>query len=110
MILISSTFDRFIPVSNCMENEVNFIGWTGTHSTIPYLDTLQPVLAEVSRRRKIKLQVIANREYNMKDLPTEFFSRKDESEVSDLHRLEIGLYPIPAGEWSLGKRTLKALT
>ena len=109
---ISSTFDtvRFTPVGHYRQNEVTAIGWTGTHSTIPFLDTLQPVLSEVSRRRKIKLLVIANREYCMKDVPTEFFPWKDESEVSDLHRFEIGLYPIPANEWSLGKSSLKALT
>ena len=109
---ISSTFDtdRFTPVSHYRKNEITAIGWTGTHSTIPFLETLQPVLAEISRQRKIKLLVIANREYKMKDVPTEFFPWKDESEVSDLHRFEIGLYPIPANEWSLGKSSLKALT
>ena len=109
---ISSTFDtdRFTAVKNYCQNEVSTIGWTGTHSTIPFLETLQPVLAEVSRRRKIKLLVIANREYHMKEVPTEFIPWKEESEVTDLHRFEIGLYPIPANEWSLGKSSLKALT
>lgn len=109
---ISSTFDtvRFTPVDGYKKNEVTAIGWTGTHSTIPFLESLQPVLAEVSRQRNIKLLVIANREYSMKDVPTEFFPWKEESEVNDLHRFEIGLYPIPANEWSLGKSSLKALT
>jgi glycosyltransferase involved in cell wall biosynthesis len=112
VIDISSTFntERFIPVSAYTKNETTVIGWTGTHSTIPFLESLQPVLASVSRQRKIKLVVIANREYSMKDVPTEFIPWSDESEVRDLHRFEIGLYPIPANEWSLGKSSLKALT
>lgn len=109
---ISSSFDtsRFVPVPDYIQHEVTTIGWTGTHSTIPFLETLQPVLEEVSRQRKIRLLVIANREYQMKNVPTEYLPWKKETEVQDLHRIEIGLYPIPANEWSLGKSSLKALT
>ena len=109
---ISSTFDtdRFTPVSKYKKNETTVIGWTGTHSTVPFLESLQPVLAEVNRQRNIKLMVIANREYCMKDVPTEFIPWNDRTEVSDLHHFEIGLYPIPPNEWSLGKSSLKALT
>jgi glycosyltransferase involved in cell wall biosynthesis len=109
---ISSTFntERVTPVSSYQQREQIVIGWTGTHSTLPFLESLQPVLAAVSRQRKIKLLVIANKEYSMKDVLTEFIPWKEETEVSDLHRIEIGLYPIPANEWSLGKSSLKALT
>lgn len=109
---ISSTFntERFIPVQSYQQHDVTTIGWTGTHSTIPFLEILQPVLAEVSRQRKIKLLVIANKEYRMKDVPTEYIHWKEESEVQDLHSMEIGVYPILANEWSLGKSSLKALT
>jgi glycosyltransferase involved in cell wall biosynthesis len=112
VIDISSTFNtsRFIPVTNYSKHEETVIGWTGTHSTIPFLETLQPVLAELSKQRKIILLVIANKEYKMKDVKTEFVFWKEEREVADLHRIEIGLYPIPANEWSLGKSSLKALT
>jgi glycosyltransferase involved in cell wall biosynthesis len=109
---ISSTFDtdRFTPVRLYKQKEITTIGWTGTHSTIPFLETLQPVLAAVSKQRKIKLLVIANKEYSMKDVPTEFIPWGAESEVQDLHHFDLGLYPIPANEWSLGKSSLKALT
>jgi glycosyltransferase involved in cell wall biosynthesis len=109
---ISSTFntDRFVPVGKYCKHEETVIGWTGTHSTLPYLEMLQPVLAEVSKLRRIKLLVIANKNYSMKDVKTEFVPWKEKTEVQDLHRIEIGLYPIPANEWSLGKSSLKALT
>lgn len=109
---ISSTFntDRFVPVASYQKHEVTTIGWTGTHSTIPFLEMLQPVLSEINRHRKIKLLVIANREYQMKDVETEYILWNEETEVKDLQRIEIGIYPIPANEWSLGKSSLKALT
>ena len=109
---ISSSFDtkRFLPVSEYLQHDITTIGWTGTHSTIPFLEMLQPVLEEVSRQRKIRLLVIANKEYKMKNVPTDYLPWKKETEVQDLHHFEIGLYPIPANEWSLGKSSLKALT
>lgn len=109
---ISSTFntDRFVPVKEYQKRKVTTIGWTGTHTTLAYLQLLQPVLAEVAKRRKIKLLVIANKPYEMEGVPTEHVFWKEETEVTDLHRMEIGLYPIPANEWSLGKSSLKALT
>jgi L-malate glycosyltransferase len=112
VIDISSTFntERFVPVKNYAQHEVTTIGWTGTHSTLPFLETLQPVLARLSKRARIKLLVIANKEYHMKDVDTEYVRWSEETEVEDLHRIEIGLYPIPANEWSLGKSSLKALT
>jgi len=109
---ISSTFDteRFVPVTGYEKHEITTIGWTGTHSTIPFLETIQPALAALAKERKIRLLIIANKEYKMPDVPTEFIPWKEETEVSDLHQFEIGLYPIPANEWSLGKSSLKALT
>lgn len=109
---ISSTFntDRFIPVRSYIKNEVTSIGWTGSHSTIPFLQMLEPVLQCVSKQRKIKLVVIADKEYEMPGVDTIFIPWREESEIRDLHQFEIGIYPIPANEWSLGKSSLKALT
>jgi L-malate glycosyltransferase len=109
---ISSTFDtdRFVPVTSYVGKEVTTIGWTGTHSTIPFLQLLEPVLPEVSKRRRVKLIVIADKEYKMPGVETEFIRWSKETEVQDLHKFDIGLYPIPANEWSLGKSSLKALT
>jgi L-malate glycosyltransferase len=109
---ISSTFntDRFVPVTSYQQQEITTIGWTGTHSTLAFLETLQPVMARVAQLRRIKLLVIANKEYSMKEVPTEYLPWKEETEVEDLHKFAIGLYSIPANEWSLGKSSLKALT
>ena len=112
VIDISSTFDteRFVPVEEYKKSDVTTIGWTGTHSTLPFLATLQNVLQEVSRRRSIRLLVISDKEYYMAGVNTHFIKWSEEREVGDLHKIEIGLYPIPMNEWSLGKSSLKALT
>jgi glycosyltransferase involved in cell wall biosynthesis len=46
----------------------------------------------------------------MADVPTEFLYWDEQSEIEDLQKIDIGLYPIPMNEWSLGKSSLKALT
>src|SRR5690606_14877295 len=109
---ISSTFDtdRFIPVKNYNQNSPVIIGWTGTHSTLPFLDSLQPVLSSLANERNFELLVIANKEYQMEGVPTRFKFWSADTEVEDLHKIDIGLYPIPADDWSLGKSSLKALT
>lgn len=109
---ISSTFNtsRFIAVGAYVQTETITLGWTGTHSTLPFLDSLQPVLNRVAALRPIKLLVIANKEYSMSGVPCEFRYWSEETEIRDLHDMQIGLYPIPANEWSLGKSSLKALT
>lgn len=105
-----NTHDWFKPLEKYERNVVTTLGWTGTFSTFPFLNSLQPVLQKVNEQRKIKLLVIANRPYTMEGIETETIFWKRETEVIDLHRIEIGLYPIPANEWSLGKSSLKALT
>lgn len=112
VIDISSTLDtdRFLPVPCYKNKDTTVLGWTGTHSTIPFLHLLTPVLQKVSQHRKIKLLVIADRPYQMESIETEFIKWTSENEVTDLHKMDIGLYPIPMNEWSLGKSSLKALT
>ena len=112
VIDISSTFntERFIPVQEYDKKDITVIGWTGTHSTIPFLVLLQNVLQDVSRKRKIKLLVISDKEYYMPGVDTEFIKWNEGTEVMDLHKMDIGVYPIPMNEWSLGKSSLKALT
>lgn len=109
---ISSTLDteRFTPVEAYFNKKKITIGWTGTHSTIPFLISLQPVLFRVTQLREIKLLVIANKEFKMEGVDTEFIHWTSEKEIDDLHKIDIGLYPIPSNEWSLGKSSLKALT
>ena len=109
---ISSTFntERFIPVKEYKKNAITTIGWTGTYSTLQFLQLLENVLQHVSKLRKIKLLVIANKEFKMNGVDTEYRAWSAENEVADLQDMEIGLYPIPKDEWALGKSSLKALT
>nr|WKN36527.1 glycosyltransferase family 4 protein [Tunicatimonas sp. TK19036] len=85
------------------------IGWTGSHSTLKYLDTVVPVLQRLSQSHNFRFIVIANRplEWNLPNL--DFIQWKQDSEINDLMRIHIGIMPLPDDAWSKGKCGFKAL-
>jgi glycosyltransferase involved in cell wall biosynthesis len=109
---ISSTFDtdRFVPVESYEQKEVTTIGWTGSHSTLKYLHLLDEVIQEVAKQRKIKLRVIADKEFELEGVEVEYIPWTSENEVKDLHGIDIGVYPLPIEDWVLGKSGCKTIT
>ncbi|MDD5097235.1 MAG: glycosyltransferase [Candidatus Omnitrophica bacterium] len=111
---ISSTINMqaYKPVKDYKKNETIALGWTGSFSGIAYLYTLANVLREVASKRKIKLLVIFNitdRKFELSGVDVENIPWQQDTEVEDLQKIEIGLYPLIKNEWSLGKSGLKAL-
>mgnify|MGYP001275097968 CR=1 FL=1 len=90
-------------------NKKIVLGWTGTFSSIPYLDSIKPILIKLREERDFKLLLITNFEYEFPEMELEVLEWKKESEISDLSKIDIGLYPIHMDEWSLGKGGLKMM-
>jgi len=85
------------------------LGWTGTFSSKPYLDTLKPIFYELKNHMDFKLVFITNFEYELPDLDLEVIEWSEKSEIDDLHKIDIGLYPLTKTPWSLGKGGLKTI-
>mgnify|MGYP001800890571 CR=1 FL=1 len=85
------------------------IGWTGTHSTLPYLKSLIPVLRKLELNYSFTFLVIANRNPQIDLKSFEFMKWDKESEIGDLMKIDIGLMPLSDDIWSLGKCGFKAL-
>lgn len=109
---ISSTFDtnRFTPVKNYDGGDKITLGWTGSHSTMPFLHLLDNVLLEVAAKREFLLRVICDVDFELDGIEIQNIKWNGETEIDDLHKINIGLYPTPTEEWVLGKSGLKALT
>jgi glycosyltransferase involved in cell wall biosynthesis len=90
-------------------NSKPVIGWTGSHSTVQYLDDLIPVFKELENNFSFELCVISDRkpEFELKSL--NFVQWKKETEIEDLLHFDAGIMPLRDDKWSNGKCGFKAL-
>ncbi len=85
------------------------IGWTGTHSTMHYLDILVPILKKLEEKYTFKFRVISDQTPNFKLNSLEFVPWNKETEIADLSKVHIGLMPLKEDAWSEGKCGFKGL-
>lgn len=85
------------------------IGWTGTHTTMRYLDEIIPVLRDLEKSYTFKFLVISNESPNYQLHSLEFLKWKKETEIQDLARINIGVMPLQHDIWSEGKCGFKGL-
>jgi glycosyltransferase involved in cell wall biosynthesis len=84
------------------------LGWTGSHSTAPYLEAILPQLDSLRRTLAIRLRVIGAA-VRHPSLDIECVPWQPGSEVADLLGIDVGLMPLPDDPWTRGKCGLKAL-
>lgn len=86
------------------------VGWTGTQSTVVYLELIREALAEVQKRYDFEFRVICNVDPKFPELKNyRFVKWVLASEIGDLAGIDIGLMPVPEGEWEQGKVGFKAI-
>jgi len=88
------------------------IGWSGSHSTSQYVHLMEPVLLELLKRGlKFKMLVIGDPDFKFANnsIPLETIPWTRDTEVADLKRIDIGVYPLPDDHWVYGKSGLTAL-
>lgn len=85
------------------------IGWTGTHSTLKYLEQVVPVLAELENEFDFEFRVISNEPPDLPLRSLVFQPWRKESEIQDLLSFHVGLMPLEDDQWAKGKCAFKAL-
>ena len=85
------------------------IGWTGTHSTIQYLDELVPILQKLEKTMRFTFTVISNSppEFELRSL--KYVPWNKATEIDDLMDFNIGIMPLRDDKWAKGKCGFKAL-
>ena len=85
------------------------IGWTGSHSTLNYLNTIQESLCAIQKKYDVKIKIIANSCPKNLNFTFDFCPWNKETEIEDLCEIDIGLMPLPDAPWAEGKCGFKAL-
>jgi glycosyltransferase involved in cell wall biosynthesis len=86
------------------------IGWTGSHSTLKYLETLKPVLQIIENEfQQVSCIVIADRPPALDLHRLTYIPWSAQNEIGDLLKIDIGIMPLPDDEWTKGKCGFKAL-
>jgi glycosyltransferase involved in cell wall biosynthesis len=84
--------------------------WTGSRATLRYLESLGPVLAELSRGRDdLILDVVADAQPRLSGVEVRFHPWSLETEAAVIARAHVGLYPLFDDPWSRGKCAYKVL-
>jgi len=85
------------------------IGWTGSATSLTYLETFAPVLRELLRRRDVEIRVQSNRPPALSGIPVVWQPWSPETEIQEIRRYHIGIKPMPDDPWARGKCPMKEL-
>ena len=86
------------------------IGWTGSFSTLPYFESLLPVLSKLKNEySNLKFKVIVDVDRYYSEIMTQTTKWEKDSEIDELNSISIGIMPIPNDEWAKGKCGFKGL-
>jgi glycosyltransferase involved in cell wall biosynthesis len=115
-IIINPTVVDTISVHNpslykiSKRDDVITIGWTGTHSTLKYLEPLIPVMQKLEEKyNHLRFLIIANKKPEVPLMRIDFVPWSKENEVKDLLQLDIGVMPLTDDVWAKGKCGFKAI-
>ncbi len=99
-------------VHNKMQNqdiENPVVGWTGTITTLQYLQLAVPALLKLQEKVDFSVVVIANFDPQLALKKYRFIKWKKETEVADLLSMHIGLMPLASTDIEKGKCGFKAI-
>ncbi len=91
------------------DSEKVIIGWTGTHTTLHYLDEIVPIIKELEQKYSFEFRIISNEAPSFHVQSLNYISWSKETEINDLAQLNIGIMPLTEDQWSKGKCGFKAL-
>jgi Glycosyltransferase len=84
------------------------VGWTGSHSTLQYLNQISDVLEKIANEGN-QILIICNKPPALNFQNLYFLPWKEETEIVDLLKINIGIMPLENDRWSEGKCGFKLI-
>jgi glycosyltransferase involved in cell wall biosynthesis len=111
VVLLPTCVDMVSRYNKLKEHKAGqtIIGWTGSHSTMHYLDEILPVLRKLVSEFDVQLMIISNRKPFFELPNLKFIHWRELSEIDDLLKFDIGIMPLKADAWSEGKCGFKLI-
>jgi len=85
------------------------VGWTGSHSTMKFLDEIVPIVGELQKKYDFEFVVISNKPPTFQLPSLRFIPWNEQTEVEDLLQLNIGVMPLEKDPWCEGKCGFKLI-
>lgn len=89
------------------DNPVFTVGWIGSPSTAPYLQSLVAPLQTLGREQPLRLVVIGGKGPHIENVEVLEIPWSESSEVDLINTFDVGVMPLPNDEWARGKCAFK---
>lgn len=85
------------------------VGWTGSHSTLHYVQEVVPVLQRLQEKLDFSFILIADKQPDLPLKNWQFVPWSPTTEIDDLLKLDVGIMPLKQDAWSEGKCGFKLI-
>lgn len=94
---------RYAQKAEARERAQFVIGWIGSRSTLPYLQTLETTIRTLAAQRPVKVMNVGGTPWSPRGIDVQTMTWSEASEVHDMLAFDVGVMPLPDEPWARGK-------